>query len=111
MISIKLQSNFWVAALVLVLGVSHCTSAKRSSTVMLLLLLFQKFIISYLHDRILTIAAQGKLTPVRVGTWVKVRVSFRVGGQPDNCPPRLGLVFGLGLVLGLGGNFPRGQLS
>ena len=24
--------------------------------------------------------------PVRVGVWVKVRVSFRVGGQPDNCP-------------------------
>ena len=26
--------------------------------------------------------------PVRVGVWVKVRVSFRVGGQPDNCPRR-----------------------
>ena len=42
---------------------------------------------------------------VRVGVLVKVRVSFRVGGQPDNCPggkiPPLG--FGLGLVLGLGG--------
>ena len=24
--------------------------------------------------------------PVRVGVWVKVRVSFRVGGQPENCP-------------------------
>ena len=24
--------------------------------------------------------------PVKVGVWVKVRVSFRVGGQPDNCP-------------------------
>ena len=24
--------------------------------------------------------------PVRVGVWVKVRVSFSVGGQPDNCP-------------------------
>ena len=56
----------------------------------------------------------GKLPQVRVGVLVKVRVSFRVGGQPDNCPggkiPPLG--FGLGLVLGLGGgNFPRGQLS
>ena len=39
--------------------------------------------------------------PVRIGVWVKVRVSFRVGGQPDNCP-RLGLKFGLGLVLGFG---------
>ena len=28
----------------------------------------------------------------------------------ENCP-RVGLGFGLGLVLGLGGNFPRGQLS
>ena len=26
------------------------------------------------------------LPPVRVGVWVKVRVSFRVGGQPDNPP-------------------------
>ena len=46
--------------------------------------------------------------PVRIGVWVKVRVSFRVGGQPDNCPRGkrptwLGLGFGLGLVLGLGG--------
>ena len=24
--------------------------------------------------------------PVRVGVWVKVRVSFRVGVQPDKCP-------------------------
>ena len=54
--------------------------------------------------------------PVWIGVWVKVRVSFRVGGQPDNCPqgkqpPLLGLGFGLGLVLGLEGNFSRGQLS
>ena len=40
--------------------------------------------------------------PVRIGVWVKVRVSFRVGGQPDNCP-QLGLEFGLGLVWGWGG--------
>ena len=49
--------------------------------------------------------------PVSVGVSVKVKVSFRVGVQPDNCTrgklPRLGL----GLVLGLGSNFPRGQLS
>ena len=23
---------------------------------------------------------------VGIGVWVKVRVSFKVGGQPDNCP-------------------------
>ena len=50
-----------------------------------------------------------KFPPVRIGVWVKVRVRFRVGGQPDNCPrdnsARLGL--GLGFVLGLGGNGPR----
>ena len=54
--------------------------------------------------------------PVRTGVWVKVKVSFRVGGQPGNCSrrkqfPRLGLRFGLGLVLGLGDNFPHEQLS
>ena len=26
-------------------------------------------------------------TPVRDGVWVKVRVSFRVGGQPDKIAP------------------------
>ena len=26
--------------------------------------------------------------PDRVGVWVKVKVTFRVGGQPDNCPRR-----------------------
>ena len=31
-----------------------------------------------------TIARRGKLT-IRVGVWVKVKVSFRVGGKPDNC--------------------------
>ena len=39
---------------------------------------------------------------VRVGVWVKVRVTFRVGGgnqaivPEENCP-RLGLGFGLGM--------------
>ena len=32
------------------------------------------------------IAPKENLPPVRVGVWVKVRVSFRVGGQPDDCP-------------------------
>ena len=56
--------------------------------------------------------------PVRVGVLVKARVSFRIGGggQTDNYPrrkiaPCLELGFGLGLVLGLGDNFPWGQLS
>ena len=26
------------------------------------------------------------LPPFRIGVWVKVRVNFRVGGQPDNSP-------------------------
>ena len=39
-----------------------------------------------------TIAPQGKLPPVKVGVWIKVRVSFRVGGNQKiahdgNCPP------------------------
>ena len=60
------------------------------------------------------IKVSGQLPPVRVGVWVKVRVSFRVGGNqtiaPDeNCHPRLGLAFGLGLVFGLGAIFFRGN--
>ena len=43
--------------------------------------------------------------PVWVGVSVKVKVSFRVRGEPVKCPggklpPWLGLGFGLGLVLG-----------
>ena len=60
------------------------------------------------------------MSPVIVGVWVKVRVSFRVAGNqtivPEEKCPRLGLGFGLGLVLGLGaifqgGNFPLYSLS
>ena len=53
--------------------------------------------------------------PVRDGVWVKIRVNFMGGGggnqtiaYKENCP-RLRLGFGLGLVMGLGCNFPRGQ--
>ena len=53
--------------------------------------------------------------PVRDGVWVKIRVNFMVGwggnqtiAYKENCP-RLRLGFGLGLVMGLGCNFPRGQ--
>ena len=59
--------------------------------------------------------SRGKLPPpVRVGVWVKVGLVLGLGdnqtiGSEENCPLRLG--FGLGLVLGLRRNFPRGQLS
>ena len=46
-----------------------------------------------------TIAPRGKLPPVSIGVWVKIRVSFRVGRQPDNCPAGK-LPSGLGLGLG-----------
>ena len=57
-----------------------------------------------------------KVVPtVRVGVWLTVRVSFRVGGQPDNCPGgKLTPVRVRGWVMvsfGVGGNFPPGQLS
>ena len=65
-----------------------------------------------------TIAPRGKLPPVRVGVWVKDKVSFRLGGQPDNCPqgklaPGQGQGLGQGQFWGgrgaifLGGNCPR----
>ena len=59
--------------------------------------------------------AEKNYPPVRVWGWVKVRVSFRVGGETRQLPsrkiaPRLGLRFCLGLVLGMRDNFPRGQL-
>ena len=55
-------------------------------------------------------------SPVRLGVWAKVRVSFRVGGptrqlSPRKIVPELGLAVVLGLILGLRGNFPRRQLS
>ena len=46
--------------------------------------------------------------PVKVRVWIKVKVSFRVGNNQTIAPaenlPRLGI------VLGLGANFPWGQL-
>ena len=54
-------------------------------------------------------------SPVRVVVWVKVRLSFRVEGNQAitfvGNYPRLVVGFGLGLVLGLGDNFSRRQLS
>ena len=57
---------------------------------------FQKFLIVFSNHNgfflgILTFAPppppQRKISlGFRIGKWVKVRVSFRVGGQPDNCP-------------------------
>ena len=39
-----------------------------------------------LLESIRTIVPEKNCPPDRVGVSVKVRVSFRVGGQPDNCP-------------------------
>ena len=59
-----------------------------------------------------TIAPQGKypLPLLKIGAWVKARVSFRVGRQPDNCPPFSVRVW-VRFSFGVGGNFPQGQLS
>ena len=65
------------------------------------------------YNRKLFLLVYGKLLPeencpsVRVGVWVKVRVSFGVGGQPDNCPRgKMSPV-----SYGVGGLFSSGQLS
>ena len=65
-----------------------------------------------LLESIRTIVPEKNCPPVRVEVSVKVRVSFRVGGATRQLPrrkiaPWLGLGFGLWLILGLGGNFPR----
>ena len=59
-------------------------------------------------------------SPVRVGVWVKVRVSFRVGEleqlgsrtivPEENCP-LVRVMACLRVSFAIGGNFPRGQLS
>ena len=60
---------------------------------------------------------RGKLPLGKIaGVWVKVMVGFKVmvGNQtiaPEKISLRLALGFGLGSVLGLAGNFPRGKLS
>ena len=59
-----------------------------------------------------TIAPRGKLPPVRMGVWVKVRVSFRVGDPPDNWPrgkwlPLLRVRVSVRASFGVGGNCPR----
>ena len=53
--------------------------------------------------------------PVRVGDWVKVRVSFRVGGYQTialekNCLPVRVRVW-LRVSFGVGANFPQGHFS
>ena len=63
----------------------------------------------------------GKLTPeenfslFRVGLWVNVMVSFRVGGQPNSWPqekcPLVRVRVCVRISFGIGGNFPRGQFS
>ena len=51
---------------------------------------------------------------VRVGIWVKVRVSFRVGGNQiifpvENCPPVRVRVL-VGVIFGVGGEFSSGAI-
>ena len=57
----------------------------------------------------------GQLPPGTVGVWVKVGVSSRVGGQPDNCPhgklSPIRVRVSVRVSFGVGGNFPRAQLS
>ena len=52
---------------------------------------------------------------VRVRVWVRVMVTFRVGGQPDNCPrrklPPVDVRVSVRVSFGVGRNFPRGQLA
>ena len=49
--------------------------------------------------------------PIRIGVWVKVRVSFRVGRQPGNCPrgklPPVGVRVLVRISFEVEGNFPR----
>ena len=54
---------------------------------------------------------------LRVGVWVKVRVSFRVAGKPDNCPrrklpppppPQVRLRVSVMVNFGIGGKFSAG---
>ena len=52
--------------------------------------------------------------PVRVGVWVKVRVTFRVGGQPDNCSrrklPPVRFRVSVRVNFGVGGKFSLGAI-
>ena len=56
---------------------------------------------------------------VKVGVWLKVRVIFRVGGQPDNCPrkksapplpPPVRVRVWLRISFGVGGQFALGLI-
>ena len=52
---------------------------------------------------------------VRVGVWVKVRATFRVGGQPDNCPrrklpPQVRFRVQVRVNFGVGGQFSSGEI-
>ena len=54
-------------------------------------------------------------SPVGIGVWVKVRVSFRVGGQPDNCsqgkqPPPVRVRVWVRVSFGVGGQFFSGAI-
>ena len=74
---------------------------------------------SYFHSRqiiygIRTISPEENCPVVRIGVWVKVRVILELGGsqttaRKKSCP-RLGLGFGVGLVLWFGGQFSSGAI-
>ena len=68
-----------------------CIDLQRSENQYLFLNTYNGFI-SKINKVMKEILVSGQLPPyencslVRVGVWTKVRVSFRVGGQPDNWP-------------------------
>ena len=69
------------------------------------------------YNGIRTIFPPRKISP-RLGLGFGSRLGLVLGlgdnqtiAPKENSPPLLGLGFGLGLVLGLEGNFSRGQLS
>ena len=43
------------------------------------------------------------MPPVRIGVWVKVRVSFRFAGKPDNCPEENSPLVRVWVRVGFGG--------
>ena len=61
------------------------------------------------------LAPEENCPPVRIGIWVKVRVSFRVGGKQTTAPeenfPPVRVRFWLRVSFGVGGLFPSGAVA